>query len=325
MVEAYNRHHFLNHKSGIRDLLKEIEFIDEDKARAILDNIESEATQFRDFSFFYFDEAHLVGVLFAKVKQDLAEIGKTIEIKFLAVHKDHHQKGIASELMDFLISAVKLNFANIYLTCYEKNEQAIKFYTKFRFVPYRINGIVQTKTFYQDSIDEHVDICFLRRLPLRNVTIRPLRTSNVDFLKEMVFQSLYTEGELFDRAVLEDKSIAKYYVNWDSKREIGFIARYADKDIGAIWCRLFPYYDQGYGYVDDDIPEMGIAVFEQYRNRGLGQLLIDHLIARLKHMDIRAVSLSVNQNNPAKRAYLANGFVAVKREGHSITMLKKLR
>ena len=324
MVEPFNRHHFLNHKSAIVELLQEIEFVDEQKSIRITRDIESEISAYKDFSFFNFSDNRLVGILFAKPISDFPEIGKTVQLKYLAVRQDFHHKGIANELMDFLISLVKFSFANVILSCYEKNQQAIKFYSKYSFVPYRVNKIIQTRILDQGTDQEHIDFYFIKRMPLKDVTIRPLRTSNIEFLKEMVFQSLYSEGELFDREILKKKDIAKYYEGWDSKKEIGFIARYNDKDIGAIWCRLFPFYNQGYGYVDDHIPEMGIAVFNEYRARGLGQLLMDNLFHRLKQQGIRSVSLSVHTDNPAKRAYVRNGFVAVRREGHSIVMVKKL-
>ncbi len=324
MTKAFSRHLFLNHRTAIVELLQEIEFIDEQKAIRKVREIETDIKDYRDFSFFSFSESRLVGLLFARPKVGFAEIGRTLELMYLSVRKTDHHKGIASELMEFMMSSIKYSYANVLLGCYEKNEGAIKFYTKFGFIPYRINKITQTRLLDKGTPNVHTDILFIRRLPLRGISIRPLRTSNVDFLKEMVFQSLYTEGELFDREILNNRDIARYYVDWDSKKEIGFIARFEEKDIGAIWSRQFPFYDQGYGYVDDHIPEMGIAVFPEYRGRGLGQQLMDQLFNRLRHLGVRGVSLSVHTNNMAKRAYIRNGFRTVRRDGNSLVMLKEL-
>ncbi len=324
MVEKFNRHHFLNYRTAVKELLQEIEFVNEEKSIRITREIEEEIVNYRDFSYFYFSENQLLGVLFAKPKKDLNEIGKTMEIKYLSVRKKYQNKGIATELMGFLMANVKFSFANIFLRLYEKNEFAIKFYKKFRFVPFRINKQIQTLVLDSGTNYEHTDVYYIRRMPLQNVTIRPLRTSNIDFLKEMVFQSLHKGNELFDRAILEKKDLAKYYKNWDSKREIGFIARYEDRDIGAVWCRFFPYYDQGFGYVDESIPEMRIAVYEEYQNRGLGQILMEHLFSRLKHQGVKGVSISVHENNSAKKAYQSLGFITISRDEHLHTMIKKL-
>ena len=324
MVTPLNRHDFLNHKSAIISLLQEIPFVDPDKANKIYLDIKENLNNYLDFSYIYEKENRLGAILFGIPKAGFPEIGKTVEIKYLVVRKDLRGQSIAKELAQYFISLVKFNYANILLSCYEHNQEGINFYRKLGFHPYKISGHVQRELKDANTEIEHEDILFLRRLPLRNILIRPLRTSNSDFLKEMVFQSLYSDGELFDREILNEPGIAKYYRGWDSKREIGYIARYEDKDIGAIWCRQFPFYDPGYGFVDDSVPEMGVAVFPEYRGRGLGQLLIEHLINRLIHLRFKAVSLSVHHKNPARILYERYGFVMHRNTGDSITMVKKL-
>jgi len=324
MIEGITIHDFQNHKSAIKELLQEIQFVDAAKAEGITQRIAENFQDYRDFSLFHFTSGRISGAIFVRPKVDFTEIGKTLKVSYMAVRAEFQGNGIAHELIEYLISTARHSYANITLSCYEKNERGIKFYTKHSFLPYKVNRMLQSIIKDKNTTNEHRDIVFIRRFPLKDVTIRPLRTSNVDFLKEMVFQSLYTEGELFDRQILESKEIKKYYQNWDSKKEVGFIARYNEKDIGAIWSRKFPFYDQGYGYVEDDVAEMGIAVFHEYRGRGLGQMLMEHLFVRLRHANEQAISLSVHTNNPAKKAYLRNGFLAVRRDGNSIVMLKKL-
>jgi len=77
----------------------------------------------------------------------------------------------------------------------------------------------------------------------------------------------------------------------------------------------------GYGYVDDETPELAIGVRPEARGAGIGTGLISHLLeaARPRY---RAVSLSVRSNNPARRLYERLGFEAVEQpEGSgSITM-----
>ncbi|GLR18384.1 GNAT family N-acetyltransferase [Portibacter lacus] len=325
MIEGITKHDFLNHSVAIKELLQEIQFVDQTKSNSIFEKIEKSFADYKDFSLFHFTDNRLSGAIFAQVINDFTEIGRTIKIAYMSVRKEYVGQGIAKDLLDYFISTAQHSFANIVLTCYEKNGRGIKFYTKFHFIPYTINKVPQHVIKDQGTENQHIDITFIRRYPLKDITIRPLRTSNIEFLKEMVYQSIYKEGKLFDREkILQQKEIARYYENWDSKKEIGFIVRYEDKDIGAIWCRKLPYYNQGYGYVDDNVPEMGLAVFYEYRGRGLGQLLMDHLFSRLKHNGETAVSLYVHNNNPAKRAYTRNGFLPVRREDNNLIMLKKL-
>lgn len=325
MIELFSRHDFLNHKSIIVDLLQEIQFIDHAKAERIFRRINSELHWFKDFSYFFFEEKRLIGFIFAREIKDFEEIGRTIEIKYLAVRNDFHRQGIASRLMDALISKAKFAFSNLMLGVYEKNINAQWFYRKYGFVPYRKNGQIQSEIKDISTVSEHLDILLIKRFPLNNILVRPLRSFEEDFLKEMVYLSLFhPEGGTFDRSIMEEKDIKKYYDNWDTKKDLCLVARFEDQNIGAIWARFFPFYDQGYGYVDDHIPEMGMAVLPKFRGRGLGQVLMNHIITRLKHQNVKAVSLSVHKNNPAKKFYENNNFIVYQHEEATVTMIKKL-
>lgn len=324
MVEDFSRHDYLNHRTTILALLQEIQFISEDKAAVIYREINNEMHWYQDFSFFFFLDNRLHGFLFAREKKENLEIGRTIEIKYLAVREESQHQGIAGQLMDFLISRVKFTFSNIVLTCYEENEKALQFYHKSGFIPWKKENAFVDVILDRGTPNEHRDIYFIKRFPLQNVLIRPLRSFELDFLKEMVFLSLFKLDGTFDRSILESKEIKRYYDQWDVKKDIAYVALFEEEKIGAIWCRFFPFYDQGHGFVNDDIPEMAMAVKENYRNRGLGQQLLDHLVTRLKHQNVKGLSLSVHERNPAKKLYERNQFLPYRHEGDSIIMLKKL-
>ena len=88
---------------------------------------------------------------------------------------------------------------------------------------------------------------------------------------------------------------------------------------------------EGYGYVDDETPELAIAVLPDHRGRGLGRRLLRELLDAAGGR-FGAVSLSVRAENPAWRLYERTGFrVAVEREPgestprESVTMRFELR
>ncbi|MBW4511576.1 MAG: GNAT family N-acetyltransferase [Scytonematopsis contorta HA4267-MV1] len=82
--------------------------------------------------------------------------------------------------------------------------------------------------------------------------------------------------------------------------------------------------NQGYGYINNETPELSIAVLPEYRKRGIGTQLIVHLLDRIKNL-YPAISLSVSLENPALRLYQCLGFEIVGQSNDSLTMKKQLK
>ena len=74
----------------------------------------------------------------------------------------------------------------------------------------------------------------------------------------------------------------------------------------------------GYGYVDDDTPELSIALDPPARGIGLGGRLLESLFE-----EVPRCSLSLDVRNPAVGLYRRWGFQEVRRDGeHSLVMLR---
>jgi ribosomal protein S18 acetylase RimI-like enzyme len=78
--------------------------------------------------------------------------------------------------------------------------------------------------------------------------------------------------------------------------------------LGAAWYRLFPAEDPGWGFVAPDVPVIGIGVALTERGQGIGSALLDALLKLAREQGYRAVSLSVDRQNPAQRLYQRKGF-----------------
>ena len=69
-------------------------------------------------------------------------------------------------------------------------------------------------------------------------------------------------------------------------------------------------------------PEMGMAVTEDARGKGVGTLLLQTALDEVERRGIAAVSLSVDPDNQAIRLYKRLGFVEECLNGTSVTMVR---
>lgn len=129
-----------------------------------------------------------------------------------------------------------------------------------------------------------------------------------------MYQALFIEEgqEPYPRDVVHRPEIARYVKDWGRAGDLGFIAEDArsNEPIGAVWSRLSSANDQGFAYLDDETPELGIALWPQFRRQGIGTALLKHLLEAAKNL-YSSISLSVSPNNPAIRLYERLGFVMV--------------
>ena len=118
----------------------------------------------------------------------------------------------------------------------------------------------------------------------------------------------------FDRSVLGAPGIAHYHARFGTQPgDVGRIAVVGDDvPIGAAWSRFV----HGYGYIDDDTPELGIAVVPERRGMGVGADLLRSLMAAEDRL-----GLCVDRRNPAFRLYERLGFRAVREDGDGVIML----
>lgn len=158
--------------------------------------------------------------------------------------------------------------------------------------------------------------------------IRPCEPTDVSFLWDSLYECIYVpEGKAQpSRDILNSPDIAKYVENWGRVGDEGFIATSGENQqfIGAAWYRLFKASNPGYGYVNDETPELSIAVVPSYRGKGVGQSLLIQLLQKARLSSYRQVSLSVDPSNPAVHLYQKLGFERIAISGTSWVMIREL-
>jgi ribosomal protein S18 acetylase RimI-like enzyme len=147
---------------------------------------------------------------------------------------------------------------------------------------------------------------------------------DVLFLRQMGYEAAAWRPEhprpAFD-AVFSNPKISGYTDDWGRAGDYGVIAEAGDgTPIGAAWYRLFPADAPGYGFVSPAIPEVSIGVSPASRGQRVGTSLLAALIEHARQSALPALSLSVEEDNPAVRLYERFGFTRVGRVENAWTM-----
>jgi ribosomal protein S18 acetylase RimI-like enzyme len=151
---------------------------------------------------------------------------------------------------------------------------------------------------------------------------RPLTADDAAFLREALYQAIFVPpGEAPPPLHLIDQpELAQYISGFGGQvGDAGVLALIEAQPIGAAWARLI----HGYGYVDDQTPELSIAVLPEYRGQGVGTRLLVALFDQLRPQ-YNQVSLSVQTANPALHLYQRLGFQIARGDGDSRVMVRRL-
>lgn len=161
---------------------------------------------------------------------------------------------------------------------------------------------------------------------MTDINIRPLLDHEHAFLREMLYLAIYVPKDASPPplSILNQPSLSKYIEKWGRVYDLALVADDNGTLAGAVWCRLYGAAERGYGYIDDQTPELSIAIKENFRNRGLGTALMTKLFDLLREKGCQQVSLSVDQKNKALHLYLRLGFETITSEGTAFTMKKVL-
>ena len=122
--------------------------------------------------------------------------------------------------------------------------------------------------------------------------------------------------------VMADPRYAMYLAGWPRQGDAGLVAE-QDGLVGAAWYRTYTEASHGHGFIAPDVPELSIAVIAPRRQEGIGRTLLSDLIELSVVEGYRALSLSVAENNPARRLYESLGFEYVTKRGGTWTMIRQ--
>lgn len=159
------------------------------------------------------------------------------------------------------------------------------------------------------------------------VVIRELYFSELGILKDLLYEAIFQEEgvELLPREIIEKPEISVYIDNFGVEADDYCLVADIDGRIaGAVWIRILAGEISGYGNIDSETPEFSIALFKEYRNKGIGTMLMKNMIVYMKQRGYIQASLSVNKNNYAFKMYKNLGFEIIKENQEDYLMRLKL-
>ena len=146
--------------------------------------------------------------------------------------------------------------------------------------------------------------------------LRPVDQQDVRFLRDMLRHAYYW------RMGDPDLPVYRYVKNWGRRGDTGVIASdgpnaSAPRGTGSSRPRR-----PGYGFVDEETPELTIAVVPSKRGHGIGAELLEALLEQARADGFSRISLSVEPGQTG--FYEQHGFREVRREDGTVTMLADL-
>lgn len=145
--------------------------------------------------------------------------------------------------------------------------------------------------------------------------IREATPDDAGFLAQMLDEAINWDPER-PRVSLEETSqeweeLPRYIEDWGRPGDVGLVAEEGGQRVGAAWYRLYAAERPGFGFVDEDTPELSIALIPEARGRGIGTTLLIALLDRAREDGHEQISLNAELTNPARRLYERLGFVKV--------------
>jgi len=153
-----------------------------------------------------------------------------------------------------------------------------------------------------------------------------LRSSEQYLAKELLYYAMSLEQS--DKNLQDYPKLEQYERNYGTYGgDIGVYMMADGKVAGGAWVRILA---NGFGYVDQDTPELILTVKPEYRNKGIAKAVMHQLFIEVSKI-FSQISMSVSDTNPAISFYEDLGFKKLEGSKHtspigrpSFVMLKRL-
>lgn len=149
--------------------------------------------------------------------------------------------------------------------------------------------------------------------PPPSLQFRPLTVDDQDIVWKLLSFAAHEDSVEVTKSQTCCVPYAQDFGN--EKGDLGILATLTitGEPVGGAWIRMLG--EEGMSKIDsnDEIPELALAVFPEYRGQGIGTRVLEAFLAMAKQQhDIAAISLSCRVDNvAAMRLYESHGFVRI--------------
>lgn len=263
------------------------------------------------------------------------------EIEAIAVDPDAQRRGIGRRLLDHAVDGLRAAGVPVIMlaTGADPGHTAARElyesagFTALPTAQYWLAGITRddTDSGLVDATGRDEPQDGRARTPERSrarLSLNPMEEHDREVRHAMLAEAAFwrdTDAVPEPASVLRSPELAIYVEGWGRPGDAGLVARLDGVPVGAIWLRRFTAEHHGYGFVDAQTPELTLAVAPEVRGRGVGRSLLVSLLAQQALTGTRAVSLSVEDDNPARALYESVGFEMYARGPGARTLVRRLR
>ena len=154
-----------------------------------------------------------------------------------------------------------------------------------------------------------------------NPVIREMRPEEFPLLQDFLYEAVFQKPDAspLPKAIVRRPELRIYVEDFGRSGDLCLVAEADGRVVGAAWARLM----RGFGHLNDDTPELAMAVLASHRGQGIGTTLLRAMTERLQKNGVRSLSLSVQKDNPALRLYQRTGFCVVRENGEELVMARR--
>jgi ribosomal protein S18 acetylase RimI-like enzyme len=167
----------------------------------------------------------------------------------------------------------------------------------------------------------------INRIKADKALIRKMLPAEYSLLEDIMYEAIYhpDPANPYPQEVIYYPQVRVYWDNWGTEKDDHCLMAIVDSQVaGAVWIRTFQGELKGCGYIDESTLEIAIALFEPYRNQGIGTRMMEQMVELMKAEGYAQVSLSITKGNPAIRLYMRLGFTVIDENEEDYIMLLHL-